>query len=204
MRYTGPKVRRSRRAGMALTAKAERVMRRRPLPPGQHAAGPRAGRQSDYGRQLAEKQRIRWYYDLTERQLRTVFDKSRRLSGRSGENVIAALESRLATVVLRAGLAPSIYAARQFVNHGHVTVDGAKVDIPSYVVKPGQVVQVRAASRLMPAFQAAAAGQYADERTAAYLDVRRDDLAVTLTHTPKRDEVPVRFDEQLLVEFYSR
>ncbi|WP_194911378.1 30S ribosomal protein S4 [Catenulispora rubra] len=204
MRYTGPKVRRSRRAGVPLTAKAERVMVRRPLPPGQHAAGPRAGKQSDYGRQLAEKQKIRWYYDLSERQLRTLFDKNRRRSGRAGENVIAALESRLATVVLRAGLAPSIYAARQFVNHGHVTVDGAKVDIPSYAVRPGQVVAVRAKSRLMPAFQAAAAGQYADERSAAYLDVRRDELAVTLTREPKRAEVPVPFDEQLLVEFYSR
>ena len=204
MRYTGPKVRRSRRAGVALTRKAERIMERRPQPPGQHGAGRRPPKESDYGRQLSEKQRIRWYYDLTERQLRTTYDKARRRPGRAGENVIATLESRLATVVLRAGFAASIYAARQFVNHGHVTVDGAKVDIPSYIVRPGQTVAVRERSHRMPAFVAAAEGQYADERYAAYLDVRREELAVTLLHDPRRAEVPVPFNEQLLVGFYSR
>ena len=204
MRYTGPKVRRSRRAGIPLTRKAERIMERRPQPPGQHGVGRRPAKQSDYGRQLAEKQRIRWYYDLTESQLRTAYDKARRRPGRAGENVIAALESRLATVVLRAGFAASIYAARQFVNHGHITVDGAKVDIASYLVKPGQTVAVRERSRRIPAFQAAKEGVYADERYAAYLDVRREELAATLLHQPRRAEVPVPFDEQLLVEFYSR
>jgi small subunit ribosomal protein S4 len=204
LRYTGPKVRRSRRAGVALTRKAERIMERRPQPPGQHGVGRRPGKQSDYGRQLAEKQRIRWYYDLTERQLRTAYDKARRRPGRAGENVIAALESRLATVVLRAGFAASIYAARQFVNHGHVTVDGAKVDIASFVVKPGQTVAIRERSRGIPAFVAAKEGVYADERYAAYLDVRPEELSVTLLHSPRRAEAPVPFDEQLLVEFYSR
>jgi len=204
LRYTGPKVRRSRRAGIPLTRKAERIMERRPQPPGQHGVGRRPGKQSDYGRQLSEKQRVRWYYDLTERQLRSTYDKAKRRPGRAGENVIAALESRLATVVLRAGFAASIYAARQFVNHGHVTVDGAKVDIPSYVVRPGQTVAIRERSHRIPAFVAAEEGVYADERDAAYLDVRREDLAVTLLHAPRRAEVPVPFDEQLLVEFYSR
>ncbi|WP_281415376.1 30S ribosomal protein S4 [Actinospica durhamensis] len=204
MRYTGPKVRRSRRAGMALTRKAERVMERRPAPPGQHGVGRRPAKQSDYGRQLSEKQRIRWYYDLTERQLRATYDRARRRPGRAGENVIAALESRLATVVLRAGFAASIYAARQFVNHGHVTVDGAKVDIPSYVVRPGQTVAVRERSRRIRAFVAAREGVYADEHDAAYLDVRREELSVTLLHEPRRAQVPVGFNEQLLVEFYSR
>lgn len=204
MRYTGPKVRRSRRAGIALTRKAERILERRPLPPGQHGAGRRPAKQSDYGRQLAEKQRIRWYYDLTERQLRTMYDKAKRRPGRAGENVIGALESRLATVVLRAGFAASIYAARQFVTHGHVTVDGAKVDIPSYLVKPGQTVAIRDRSRQIPAFVAAREGQYADERYAAYLDVQREELSATLLHEPRRAQVPVPFDEQLLVEFYSR
>jgi small subunit ribosomal protein S4 len=189
---------------VALTRKAERIMERRPLPPGQHGAGRRPAKVGDYGRQLAEKQRIRWYYDLTERQLRTAYDKARRRPGRAGENVIAALEARLATVVLRAGFAASIYAARQFVNHGHITVDGAKVDIASYVLKPGQTVSVRERSRAIPAFVAAREGTYADERDAAYLEVDRDALSVTLLHVPRRAEVPVPFDEQLLVEFYSR
>ena len=204
MRYTGPKVRRSRRAGIPLTRKAERIMERRPQPPGQHGVGRRPSKQSDYARQLAEKQRIRWYYDLTERQLRTTYDKANRRPGRAGQNVIAALESRLVTVVLRAGFAASVYAARQFVNHGHVTVDGAKVDIPSYVVRPGQTVAIRHRSRAIPAFVAAKEGQYADEHDAAYLDVQREHLTVTLLHEPRRAQVPVPFDEQLLVEFYSR
>jgi small subunit ribosomal protein S4 len=197
-------VRRSRRAGIPLTRKAERIMERRPQPPGQHGVSRRPSKESDYGRQLAEKQRIRWYYDLTERQLRTTYDKANRRPGRAGENVIAALESRLVTVVLRAGFAASIYAARQFVNHGHVTVDGAKVDIPSYVVRPGQTVAIRERSRRMPAFVAAMEGQYADEHYVAYLDVQREELTVTLMHEPRRAQVPVPFDEQLLVEFYSR
>jgi small subunit ribosomal protein S4 len=204
LRYTGPKARRSRRAGIPLTRKAERIMQRRPQPPGQHGVSRRPSKESDYGRQLAEKQRIRWYYDLTERQLRTTYDKANRRPGRAGENVIAALESRLVTVVLRAGFAASVYAARQFVNHGHVTVDGAKVDIPSYVVRPGQTVAIRERSRGIPAFVAAKEGQYADEHYAAYLDVQREDLTVTLLHAPRRAQVPVPFDEQLLVEFYSR
>jgi small subunit ribosomal protein S4 len=179
-------------------------MERRPQPPGQHGVSRRPSKESDYARQLAEKQRIRWYYDLTERQLRTIYDKANRRPGRAGENVIAALEARLATVVLRAGFAASIYAARQFVNHGHVTVDGAKVDIPSFVVKPGQTVAIRERSRRIPAFVAAKEGVYADERDAAYLDVQREELAVTLLHEPRRAQVPVPFDEQLLVEFYSR
>ena len=204
MRYTGPKVRRSRRAGIPLTRKAERIMERRPQPPGQHGVGRRPSKESDYSRQLAEKQRIRWYYDLTERQLRSTYDRSKKRPGRAGENVIATLEARLATVVLRAGFAASVYAARQFVNHGHVTVDGAKVDIPSFIVKPGQTVAIRERSRRIPAFVAAAEGVYADEHPAAYLDVRREELAVTLLHEPRRAQVPVPFDEQLLVEFYSR
>lgn len=204
MRYTGPKVRRSRRAGIALTRKAEKIMERRPQPPGQHGVGRRPGKESDYGRQLSEKQRIRWYYDLTERQLRSTYDRARRRPGRAGENVIATLEARLATVLLRAGFAASIYAARQFVNHGHVTVDGAKVDIPSFIVRPGQTVAVRERSRRIPAFVAAQEGLYADEYDAAYLEVRREQLSVTLLRAPRRAEVPVPFNEQLLVEFYSR
>lgn len=189
---------------MALTRKAEKVMERRPQPPGQHGVGRRPGKESDYGRQLSEKQRIRWYYDLTERQLRAAYDRAKRRPGRAGENVIAALESRLATVVLRAGFAASIYAARQFVNHGHVLVDGAKVDIPSYLVKPGQTVSIRPRSRRISAFVAAQEGVYADEHDAAYLDVQREHLSVTLLREPRRAEVPIGFNEQLLVEFYSR
>lgn len=203
MRYTGPKVRLSRRAGVPLTRKAVKYFEKRPYPPGEHGRRVRRSN-SDYGLRQLEKQKLRWYYDLSEKQLSRTFDSARKRSGRTGEELIAELELRLATVVLRAGLAPSIYAARQFVNHGHITVDGRKVDIPSYKVKPGQVIGVREKSRAMVPFIEAAEGVHADERIAGYLAVSHKELRVAVVDRPKRDQVPVPFNEQLVVEYYSR
>ena len=114
------------------------------------------------------------------------------------------LETRLASLVLRSGLATSIYAARQFVTHGHITVDGRKVNIPSYLVKPGQVIAVREKSRGMQPFVAAAEGLYADDRVASYLDVNHAELRFTVLARPLREQIVVPVDEQLVVEFYSR
>lgn len=204
MRYTGPKVRLSRRAGVPLTRKAVRYFEQRPYPPGEHGRKTNRRTTGDYGLRLMEKQKLRWYYDVSERQLRRYWDLAVRKPGASGAELVALLESRLASLVLRAGLAPSIYAARQYVTHGHITVDGRKVDIPSYLVKPGQVVQVRERSRRMQPFVAAAEGVYADERTAPYLSVDLPSLTFTLTAKPEREQVPVPVDEQLVVEHYSR
>lgn len=203
MRYTGPKVRLSRRAGVPLTRKAVKYFEKRPYPPGEHGRRVRRSN-SDYGLRQLEKQKVRWYYDLTEKQLARTFDSARKRPGRTGEELIAELELRLATVVLRAGLAPSIYAARQYVNHGHITVDGGKVDIPSYRVKPGQVIAVREKSRKMVPFIEAAEGVHADDRIAGYLAVSHKDLRVAVIDRPKREQVPVPFNEQLVVEYYSR
>ncbi|MFD1539536.1 30S ribosomal protein S4 [Nonomuraea guangzhouensis] len=204
MRYTGPKVRLSRRAGVPLTKKAVRYFEQRPYPPGEHGRKTNRRNSGDYGMRLLEKQKLRWYYDVSERQLRRYWDLALRKPGASGAELVALLETRLASLVLRAGLAPSIYAARQYVNHGHIAVDGRKVDIPSYLVKPGQVVSVRQRSRGMQPFVAAKEGVHADERIAPYLSVDHSDLRFTLVSRPLREQINVPVDEQLVVEFYSR
>ncbi|MEW1843293.1 30S ribosomal protein S4 [Nonomuraea angiospora] len=204
MRYTGPKVRLSRRAGVPLTRKAVRYFEQRPYPPGEHGRKTNRRSTGDYGLRLMEKQKLRWYYDVSERQLRRYWDLALRKPGASGAELVTLLESRLASLVLRAGLAPSIYAARQYINHGHIAVDGRKVDIPSYLVKPGQVVTVRERSRRMQPFVAAAEGVYADERPAPYLSVDHAGLTFTLVNRPERGQIVVPVEEQLVVEFYSR
>ncbi|MEO3794604.1 30S ribosomal protein S4 [Nonomuraea sp. B10E15] len=204
MRYTGPKVRLSRRAGVPLTRKAVRYFEQRPYPPGEHGRKTNRRNTGDYGLRLMEKQKLRWYYDVSERQLRRYWDLALRKPGASGAELVTLLETRLASLVLRAGLAPSIYAARQYVNHGHIAVDGRKVDIPSYLVRPGQVVTVRERSRRMQPFVAAAEGVHADDRIAPYLAVDHADLRFTLTHQPEREQIDIPVDEQLVVEFYSR
>ncbi|GAA4192518.1 30S ribosomal protein S4 [Streptosporangium oxazolinicum] len=204
MRYTGPKVRLSRRAGVPLTRKAVRYFEERPYPPGEHGRKTNRRQTGDYGLRLMEKQKLRWYYDVSERQMRRYWDLALRGTGRAGAELVVLLETRLASLVLRSGLAPSIYAARQYVAHGHITVDGRKVDIPSYLVKPGQVVAVREKSRRMQPFVAASEGVYADDRIAAYLDVNHADLRFTLFSRPLREQIVVPVDEQLVVEFYSR
>ncbi|GLX93267.1 30S ribosomal protein S4 [Herbidospora sp. NBRC 101105] len=204
MRYTGPKVRLSRRAGVPLTRKAVKYFEARPYPPGEHGRKTNRRNVGDYGMRLLEKQKLRWYYDVSERQLRRYWDLAVRRPGRSGEELLAILETRLASIVVRSGLAPSIYAARQYVNHGHITVDGRKVDIPSYLVKPGQVIGVRAKSRQTQPFVAAAEGIYADERPAGFLSVDLKELTVTLLQKPVREQIAIPVDEQLVVEHYSR
>lgn len=202
MRYTGPKVRLSRRAGTPLTRKAVGYFEKRPYPPGEHGRRVRRSN-SDFGVRQLEKQKVRWYYDVSFKQLARVFENASKRSGRTGEELLAELELRLATVLLRAGFAPSIYAARQYVTHGHVTVDGQKVDIPSYQVKPGQVVGVREKSKKMVPFIEAAEGVHADDKIAGYLAVSHRDLRIAVVDRPKREQIPVSFDEQLVVEYFQ-
>jgi small subunit ribosomal protein S4 len=192
----------SRTLGIPLTPKAARYAERRPYPPGVH--GRRRRKLSDYSLRLREKQRLRYQYDLRERQLRRTFGEALRRPGKTGENLIQMLERRLDAVVLRAGFARTIYQARQLVVHGHLTVDGQRVDRPSYRLRPGQRVEVRAASRDKPPFVIAAAGGYAPAVVPPYLEVHLPDLRATLVREPVRSEVPVLCNEQMVVEFYSR
>ncbi|MFK3982159.1 30S ribosomal protein S4 [Micromonospora sp. NPDC050397] len=203
MNQARPKVRISRALGIPLTPKCVKYFERRPYPPGVH--GRQRRKTSDYQVRLLEKQRLRHQYNVSETQLRRAFDDAVRLEGKTGENLVGLLERRLDAVVHRAGLARTVYQARQLVAHGHFAVDGVKVDRPSYRLRPGQVVRVRERSRQKPPFQLAATGAHAGEGPgAAYLSVSLADLTATLVRTPARREVPVICDEQLVVEFYSR
>ncbi|MFC4333712.1 30S ribosomal protein S4 [Salininema proteolyticum] len=198
-----PKVKLSRSLGIALTPKAAKYMERRPYPPGQHGRGRR--KDSDYKNQLMEKQRLRAQYNISEKQLRNAYEEATRRPGKTGEVLVQILESRLDAFVLRAGFARTVYQARQFVNHGHFTVNGRKVDIPSYRLKPGDFVQVKKGSRSSAAFEAAAAGEWAAEgQTPAYIEAHLSGLIARFLSVPERSQVPVVCDEQLIVEFYSK
>ncbi len=197
-----PKVRRSRALGIPLTPKCVRYFERRPYPPGDH--GRRRRSPSDYATRLREKQRLRAQDDISETQLRRAFDRVKRASGKTGEALVQDLESRLDATVLRAGFARTIYQARQSVVHRHMTVNGRRVDRPSYRLRPGDVVAVADRSRLKQPFQVAASGAHTDGQPPAYLQVSLGDLVCQVHRLPAREEIPVVCEEQLVVEFYSR
>lgn len=197
-------VRQSRALGIALTPKAERYMQRRPYRPGEHGRG--RVKESDYSVRLKEKQRLRAQYGLREAQMRRAWNEARREDGMAGENLIELLEMRLDALVLRAGFARTIAQARQVVVHRHIMVDGNIVDRPSFRVQPGMIVQVKPRSQASPQFLVAAQGQHADVLPAVpeYLRVELEKLRFELVRRPKRAEVPVICDVQMVVEHYSR
>jgi small subunit ribosomal protein S4 len=197
-----PKVKLSRALGIALTPKSVKYFERRPFPPGVHGRGRRKA--SDYQVRLLEKQRLRRQYNISEAQMRRAYDDAHRGEGKTGETMVTLLERRLDATVLRAGLARTIYQARQLVAHGHFTVDGRKVDRPSYRLRPGQVIEVRESSRSKPPFQVAAAGAHLDGPAAPYLSTVLEELRTTVIREPLRSEIPVICEEQLVVEFYAR
>jgi small subunit ribosomal protein S4 len=197
-----PKVRISRAIGIPLTPKCVKYFEKRPFPPGVH--GRRRRNPSDYAVRLMEKQRLRHQYNVSEGQLRRAFDEAHRRQGATGENLIALLELRLDATVLRSGLARTIYQARQAVTHRHITVNGRRVDKPSYRLRPGDVVGVHEASREKTPWQVAAAGAHQLERTAPYLSTDLPNLTTRVLRLPVRSEVPIICDTQLVVEFYSR
>lgn len=202
MSRTRAKVQRSRALGVSLTPKAQRYMERRPYGPGQHGRA-RLGRESDYKVRLREKQRLRAQYDVSEAQLRLAFARARRSRGKTGEALLIQLETRLDALVLRAGFARTIYQARQVVSHQHITVNGHRVDRPSYQVPPGSTIAVAQRSREKMPFQIAAAGEHA-ATIPPYLDVAQGSLRASLTRLPEREEIPVVCNEQHVVEYYSR
>jgi small subunit ribosomal protein S4 len=200
MKYTGPKIKKARRLGIALTPKSEKYLERRPNPPGQHGPSRRRGKQSDYGRQLTEKQRLRYQYNLSEKQLRGVYAKAARKQGNTGEVMLQMLESRLDVVVLRAGMARTIYQARQMVSHAHFRVNGKKVNIPSYSVRIGEKITVRDKSKDLDAF--VLAQQVA--KTPDYVTANDKQLTAELNRLPTMEEVPVTCEISSVVEFYAR
>ena len=200
-RYTGPTTRINRRFGMALFP-ANRAFEKKKYPPGQH--GPRLRRKlSEYSIGLNEKQKLRFVVGLTEKQFRRTFERAKTQRGVTGEIFLRLLEMRLDSVAYLAGFGRTRAAARQFVAHGHVRVDGRKVDIPSFAVKPGMKISVReAASSRSLATQNLADNQY--RAVPAWLAVNSDTLEVTVNREPTRDEMDHAVNEQLIVEFYSR
>ncbi len=190
----------SRALGIALTPKAERILDERPARPGQHGTSRHV--LSEYGRRLREKQRLRAQYFISEAHLRRTFALASRRTGPTGENLFADLERRLDAVVLRAGLARTVYQARQLVSHGHIEVNGRRLDRPGARLSDGDVVQVRAGSHAMPVF--AAAREEPRVAVPHYLDIRREQLAVQVVRAARREEVPVTCDEQLVIEYYAR
>jgi small subunit ribosomal protein S4 len=199
-----PKVKKSRALGIALTPKAVKYFEQRPYPPGEHGRGRK--KNSDYKVRLLEKQRLRAQYDISERQMVRAYDRARKVKeGKTGEALIVELERRLDALVLRSGLARTIYQARQMVVHGHIAVNDRKVDKPSFRVSPDDVVQVRERSRSKHPFLVAREGGYAtDGETPRYLEVNLEALAFRLDRDPQRKEVPVVCDEQMVVEYYAR
>jgi len=202
MNNSRPKAKLSRALGIPLTPKCVKYFEKRPFPPGVHGRGRRKA--SDYQVRLLEKQRLRHQYNISEAQMRKAYEDAHRAEGKTGEAMVTLLERRLDAVVHRAGLARTIYQARQLVVHGHFTVDGKKVDRPGFRLKPGQVVEVRESSRTKPPFQVAAAGAHLDGPTAPYLSTAVEELRTQLLRVPERKEIPVLCEEQLVVEFYAR
>lgn len=209
-RYTGPSCRQCRREGVKLFLKGSKCLtekcpvERRPYAPGQHGQSTSRGRKtSEYAKQLREKQKVKRIYGLNERQFRTIFEDVARLSGVTGTNLLIALETRLDNVVYRLGFAASRKAARQLIRHGHVEVNGRKVDVPSFAVVPGQEVRVAPASREMVAVKAS---QELASRGApvSWLDVNADQAAGRLRERPTREAIPLNAQEQLIVELYSK
>lgn len=199
-RYTGPKHRLCRRVGQPLCGLPNCPSLRRPYPPGQHGRTVRR-RLSQYGKQLLEKQKLRFLYGITERQLRRYFQRASRVAGRTGERLVQLLESRLDNVVYRLGFARTLAAARQLVVHGHVQVNGRKVDRPGYPVRPGDEVAIRPKSRELEPVRL---GLEMGRTPPAYLEVDPEQRKGRLVRVPRRDEVPVPVDEGLVVEYYAR
>ena len=200
-RYTGPTTRISRRFGVHLLGSAK-ALERRNYPPGQH--GPKSRRKvSEYSVGLGEKQKLRYVYGLLERQFRRTFEIAKRERGVTGERFMQLLETRLDSVVYLLGLAKSRAAARQFVNHGHIRVNGRKLDIASYSVKPGDEIEVKNA----PASRQFATRNLEENRirnVPGWLTLNAEAFKAAVVRLPKRDEMDQNLNEQLIVEFYSR
>lgn len=195
----------SRRLGENLWGRAKDPVLKRQHAPGQHGPAKRRGKMSDFGLQLRAKQKLKGYYaNLTERQFRRVYQEASRRKGDTSENLVGLLERRLDTVIYRMGVVPTPFAARQFVNHGHVKVNGRRVNIPSYLVEVGDVIEVREKSRqmglVMESLKAA-------ERTVPdYLEMDEKALQAKMTRVPTFSEIPypVQMEPNLVIEFYSR
>ena len=199
-RYIGPKSKIARRFGEPIFG-ADKVLSKRNFPPGQHGNS-RRRKMSEYGVMLAEKQKAKYTYGVLERQFRNMFEKAAKAEGITGEVLLQNLECRLDNVVFRLGIAPTRAAARQMVSHRHITVDGKVVNIPSYQVKPGQVVAVREKAKSLEVIAASLEGF--NHSKYSWLEWNEADKAGKYLNVPQREEIPENIKEQLIVELYSK
>ena len=199
-RYTGPKSKIARKFGEPIFG-PDKVLSRKNYPPGQHGNG-RKKKSSEYGIQLREKQKAKYTYGVLEKQFRNMFDKAARTRGITGEVLLQMLESRLDNVVYRLGIAPTRASARQLVSHRHIVVDGKVVNIPSYSVKPGQIVGIREKSKSLEVIDNALSGFNHSKYPWMEWDVTSK--SGKYLHLPERADIPENIKEQLIVELYSK
>lgn len=203
--FHGPKAKVQRRFGTVLMprAKYQKIMTNRAYPPGEHGKEKqfRSSRRSDYGQQLDEKQKLSFIYNVRERQLRTYYKRAAQMPGRTGENLLMLLERRLDNVVYRAGFGATIWAARQVVGHGHVLVNGKRVNLPSYQVQPGDEIALVEKMRKNVHVE-----EWVESvgSVPAYMSVDKKNLTATMTRIPEGREIPVPVTIQLVVEYYNR
>ena len=207
-RYTGAVCRQCRREGQKLFLKGDRcytdkcAIDRRPFAPGQHGNA-RNKKLSEYGLQLREKQKAKHYYGVLESQFRKYYEMASAKKGVTGENLLSILETRLDNVVYRLGFAMSRPEARQLVRHGHFTINGKKVDIPSYLVKPGEVITLKETSRSVEKFKAALESN-GTRKAPQWLDFDKNNLVAKVVGHPTRDDIDLPIEEHLIIELYSK
>ena len=199
-RYTGPKSKIARRFGEAIFG-PDKVLSKRNFPPGQHGNN-RRRKTSEYGVMLAEKQKAKYTYGVLEKQFRNMFERAARTNGITGEILLQNLECRLDNIVFRLGIAPTRAAARQLVTHRHIVVDGKCVHVPSYAVKPGQIVGVREKAKSLEVIAATLAGF--NHSKYPWIEWDEAQKAGKLLHKPERADIPENIREQLIVELYSK
>lgn len=199
-RYTGPKAKISRKFGEAIEGHSK-ALQKKNYPPGMHGRG-RRKKQSEYAVQLSEKQKAKYIYGILERQFAKMFDIASRKSGITGENLLQLLEARLDNTVYRLGIAPTRRGARQLVSHKHILVNGEVVNIPSYTLKPGDLVSVRERSKSLEAITSSLAGKSSNRYP--WLEWDNASLTGKFVSVPGRDDIPENIKEQLIVELYSK
>ena len=200
-RYTGPKVKISRREGTDIFDTPK--WNKRNFPPGQHGPTKVTKRTTDYGKQLREKQKAKLIYGLMERQFHNLFVKAKGLEGDLGTNLLTLLEKRLDNVLYRSGLAKTRRLARQLINHGHIAVDGRKTDIPSYSVKAGQKISVKT-SKLKTAYWKNVQEEIKKVRPASWITLDGKAMSMVVTSEPMKEELPGNIETKQIIEFYSR
>lgn len=198
-RYTGPTTKIARKFGEPIYG-ADKDYEKRNYPPGQHGLAKKRKKQSEYGIQLREKQKVKYTYGVLERQFRNTYAKASRMKGQTGENLLFLLESRLDNIVYRMGVAPTRAAARQLVSHCHITLNGSVCNIPSTQVKPGDVVAVRERSKSLEVITAAVASAV----KFSWIEFDAKALSGKYLNVPVREEIPEAINEQLIVELYSK